>query len=97
MSQRKTSTVPDEAFHDTRGSEEFLHNPLVSDPRKDRPKSPLFETLDEPLGEPYQKLRESPAPVAVHPHRRLSERSRLMFARKMHEMGEEEPEELLLL
>ncbi|KAL2813830.1 hypothetical protein BJX63DRAFT_393367 [Aspergillus granulosus] len=33
----------------------------------------------------------------THPNRRLSEATRRVFARKFHEMGSKEPEELLLL
>ncbi|KAL2841166.1 hypothetical protein BJY01DRAFT_217900 [Aspergillus pseudoustus] len=80
----------------------LLQNPVTSETQKKKAQSMFSATKDtpeDPLAEPYQKLRESPgpAPTAAHQHRRLSEASRRMFARKMHEMGEEEPEELLLL
>ncbi|OJJ52084.1 hypothetical protein ASPSYDRAFT_138079 [Aspergillus sydowii CBS 593.65] len=100
MSQRKPSTV--EAIREARG-EGLLQSPISSEVQKNKAQSMFSATKEpeapeDPLGEPYQKLRDSPAPAptAAHPNRRLSEASRRMFARKMHEMGEE-PEEVLLL
>ncbi|BCS29654.1 uncharacterized protein APUU_71224A [Aspergillus puulaauensis] len=103
MSQRKPSTV--EAIREARG-EGVLQGPIGSETQKNseaqkKKVEAMFSATkgqEDPLAEPYQKLRDSPAPAATatHPNRRMSEASRRIFARKMHEMGEE-PEEVLLL